>query len=233
MQILILEIGSGSAGWLSHKLARAGFAVQVSDDFEAALTANLPQAADAIIIEAGSEAPASIPVVSRLRSLRIEQPIMVLTSRSSWREAVDSLESGADDFVVKPARSEEIVARLRVAIRRTHGLPTSQVEIGRFTIDLNSQAIWLDGQRLDLTRYEFRLLELMLMKPENVHSADQIRGTLSYHEPAVSPNAIEVRIARLRKKLGPDAIKTIRGVGYRINGDQCRADPSKELAQAD
>ncbi len=233
MQILILEIVAGSGGWLSPKLARTGFAVQVSADIEGALAGSLPQSANGIIIETGSEAPTSIPVVSRLRSLGVEQPIMVVTSRSSWREAVESLDSGADDFVVKPVRSEEIAARLRVAMRRTHGLPTSQFDVGRFAIDLNSKSIWLDGQRLDLTRHEFQLLQLLLLKPDQVISAEQIRGALAYHAEVVSPNAIEVRIARLRKKLGAEVIKTVRGMGYRINSGLRRAEAIRELARAD
>lgn len=207
--------------------------MQVRSDIEASISCGLCQSAEGIIIEAGSMALASVPIVSRLRSLGLEQPIMVIASRCSWRESVTCLDAGADDFVIKPVRSEEIAARLRVGMRRSLGLPTSQTDVGRFTFDLSSNSIWLDGQLLDLTRHEFRLLKLLLLKPDNVISAEQIRSTLAYYEAELTTNALEVRIARLRKKLGTDAIKTVRGVGYRINHRARSPASIAEFARAD
>jgi two-component system OmpR family response regulator len=215
---MMLEIDVDPTGWLPTKLSSAGFEVQLCTEVETSLNGDHFRCIDGIFIETGALALSS-PIVAKLRSAGILQPIIVIASHSNWRDAVANLDSGADGYVVKPARSEEIAARMRAAIRRAAGFSTSQLTVGRLAFDLNSKMVWLDGQRVDVTRNEFRLLRLLLLEPENVFSAEQIRDALVHHGPIVSPNALEVQIARLRKKLGADLIKTIRGVGYRINGD--------------
>ena len=146
-------------------------------------------------------------------------PLIVLSAAGDWRAKVECLDAGADDYLVKPVRSEEVAARVRAVVRRALGNTTNRFMVGDFVFDLSSKCAWLGERCLDLTSTEFRLLRLFLMRPEDVHSHEEIHEALHRGGSHCSPNAVEVQIARLRRKIGKAMIQTVRGMGYRYAGE--------------
>lgn len=217
MRLLLIECDEGASGWLAPRLGWAGFRLEVSSRLDLAIESGQAKDAAAILVEMGDHCPDGRLVAEMVRSAGIDSPLVLLSGRADWRETVASLDAGADDYIVKPVRSEEVTSRLRVAIRRSHGGAHQQSQFGRFKLDPNARCAWLDGRCLDLTRNEYRLLQLFLLHQGALVSAEEIRVALNSGRQEVTQNAIEVQIARLRKKVGAGMIRTIRNMGYRID----------------
>jgi len=240
MRLLLVECDEGASGWLAPRLGGAGFRLDVTCRLDQAIESGQARDAAAILVEMGDNCPEGSKVAEMVRGAGIASPLVLLSARSDWRETVASLDAGADDYIVKPVRSEEVTSRLRVAIRRSRGGAQDQGQFGRFKLDPNARCAWLDGRCLDLTRNEYRLLQLFLLNEDALVSAEEIRSTLNTGRHDVSHNAIEVQIARLRKKLGAGMIRTVRNMGYRIDQsipegyepNQC-VDPCLSLAAPD
>lgn len=220
MQLLLIDGAQGSGELLAQRLAPAGFKARLASSVNGALGNGENDNFMAVLIDHGRSAPPAAEVVAPLRSAGIDQPLLVLSARDDWREKVACLDAGADDFLVKPVRSEEVAARLRALIRRNAGASTDRIISGDIDLDLRRQCAWKGGHCLDLTRNEFRLLRLFLFGPNQVLRKAQIRDALWGTATDVSDNAIEVQVARLRRKLGPASIQTLRGLGYRMNAGQ-------------
>ncbi len=141
---------------------------------------------------------------------------MILSPIGNWRDKVDCLNCGADDFLFKPIRGEEVTARLRAVIRRFAGRSTDRMRAGDIELDLKARSAWIGGDPLDLTRNEFRLLRLFVMRSERFLSGEELLGQLYARKQDRSTNSVEVQIARLRRKIGKGRIQTLRGVGYRL-----------------
>jgi len=219
VQLLLIESGLDSLGWLAERLAGSGFVVRQVHSLEQALQDGVAERATAVIADIGHSGPQGQAIATLLRKAGMTQPLMILSARGDWRERVETLDAGADDYVAKPVRSEEVAARLRALIRRSIGSPTDQITVGDIELDLKARCAWLAGKCLNLTRNEFRLLRLFLLQPERIMTHQEIRDRLHSGEADCSRNAIEVQIARLRRKVGRHRIRTIRGVGYRYIAD--------------
>ena len=224
MQVLLIGSDPENPGWLDGRLADAGFSAFRFNTPELALRHPAANRAEAGLIEAGHGASGNPARVEVMRAGGFEQPLMILSAHSDWRDRVDSLDAGADDYLVKPVRSEELVARLHAMIRRSSGRTGSRIETGDFVCDLAANRIWQHGIPLDLTRNEFRLLRIFLLRPDRILSHAEISSLLYPGQPARSVNAIEVQIRRLRLKIGLKQIQTLRGVGYHLalHGDEGR-----------
>jgi two-component system response regulator TctD len=151
-----------------------------------------------------------------LRCLRIHTPVLVITARSDIGDKIDVLDLGADDYLVKPFDLRELEARMRAVVRRHGGTPTSKIEIGDVTVDIAAQSVAVGGERVELTRREFRLLELLVPYPGQVMPRERLMDQLFGYENAVNPNALELYISRIRRRLRRSTlrIETVWGVGY-------------------
>lgn len=220
MRVILLEAEASAAAWLAERLADQGF-----KSGQAALWSRQPDsevfAGDAAVLDMGASLQPVSDIVRRLRERGLDQPLVVVSGNGNWRDRVESLDAGADDYLVKPIRAEEVAARLRAVIRRAIGPGGERIRAGLFEVDIKARSAWLAGEPLDLTRDEFRLLRLFAMNPGRIHSNEAIRLALYPDGDARSGNAVEVRIARLRRKIGHDRVRTVRGLGYRlVPGDQ-------------
>ncbi len=216
MQLLLIEDERNSADWLAERLAGSGFVITRASSKAEALETGAVTGAAAIVIDLGPSGMAGRNAVQRIRDDGLDQPLLILSPQSNWREKVECLNAGADDFMVKPVRAEEVTARLRAVIRRFAGCSTDRMKSGDAELDLKARRAWLAGEPLDLTRNEFRLLRLFVMRPEHFLSSEELFEQLYARKQERGVNTVEVQIARLRRKIGKDRIQTLRGVGYRL-----------------
>jgi two-component system OmpR family response regulator len=155
-------------------------------------------------------------VLRQWRAIGVRTPIIILTARGLWQEKVEGLNAGADDFVVKPVQSEELIARIHAQVRRVQDKGAPLLTAGDISLDPVARSASRAGRPLDLSRQEFRLLETFMRRPGSILSqADLLERLYSLGEER-DWNALEVQVSRLRKKLGPPAITTVRGLGYRL-----------------
>ena len=220
LHIALIECEANASEWLADRLRKHGFLPKLEPVPGTNLSRGDNKGARAILIDLGPLQVSAANLVRNIRRAGLEQPCLVLSSQDDWREKIECLDAGADDFVVKPVRSEEIAARLRALIRRSTGNATDLIECGNLKLDLRVRCAWLDNECLNLTRNEFRLLSLFLLEPDKVMTHDEIRSQLYPERRDLSPNAIEVQIARLRRKVGRHRIRTIRRLGYRYVATQ-------------
>lgn len=217
MRVLIIDLDGDNGLRLSERLSETGFAAEVARSVTEAVRAGMVTGTAALVIDLGIGQRASgTEVVRALRSAEVEQPIMILSAHGSWSDRVNTLDAGADDYLLKPVRAEEVAARLRAILRRRAGCAGEALSTGDFTLDLRNRQVTLCGEPLDLTRNEFRLLRLLLLQPDRTLTNPGIQQMLYASTRTRSANAVEVHVGRLRKKIGRDRIRTIRGVGYRL-----------------
>lgn len=216
MQLLLFSDDVLAARRLSERLVISGFAMAPTRNLEKLSVPAKQQNAAAIMVDIGLTGPLAKAVVQVLRHAGYEQPLLVLTGRDDWQERIECLDAGADECLVKPVRSEEIGARIRTIIRRSGGNSSNLLAFGEVELDLKSRSATLAGKALDLTRNELRVLGLFMLRPSQVLSSDDIRERLYPSGSDRSNNAVEVHIARLRRKIGRARIRTVRGLGYRL-----------------
>ena len=171
---------------------------------------------DAVILDLGLPDVNGVDVLKRWRQGEREMPVLILTARGSWTEKVEGLNAGADDYVTKPSHIQEIVARVRALIRRSVGKPTPTLVYNDIELSPASRTVTVGGNPIELTAQEFRILNYFMHQRGRVISQSQLLDHLYSLETERDPNTIEVYVARLRRKLGRDAIKTLRGLGYRF-----------------
>jgi DNA-binding response OmpR family regulator len=216
MRILLVEDDSEIAARLSAALREAGFAVDHAGDGEEALYLGRTEAFDAVVLDLGLPKLSGFEVLQRWRRAGRAMPVLVLTARNSWTERVDGLNAGADDYLGKPFQAAEVVARLRALVRRSSGAPSPVLTHGDLTLDPAAGAAFVGDEAVELTARELRILEyLMHRKGRIVSQSELIDHVYSLGDQRES-NTIEVYIGRLRRKLGRDVIRTIRGLGYRV-----------------
>lgn len=229
MILLLIEADPLTGTRLAESMGKAGFIPKRASSFQHALREGWLDEAAVILFDAGLTEGQAGPVVRSLRSAGTDQPLIVLSGRGDWQEKVECLDSGADDYLQKPVRSEEIAARLRVIIRRCAGSATDRVISGDLVLDLKARCAWRQGTCLDLTRSEFRLLRLFMLTPSRTVSAREIWHELHPGKAEYSANAVEVQVARLRQKVGRDRIRTLRGAGYRMLSVPVNGTPLSEM----
>jgi two-component system response regulator PhoP len=175
---------------------------------------------DAAVVDLGLPGLSGLDVIRRLRAQGSRLPILVLTARGRWQDKVEGLEAGADDYLTKPFQTEELLARLKALLRRAAATTQDTLHCGPLEIDFGSQTVRVHGRELELTSYEYRLLEHLVRERRRVLSKDELAAHLYPHDEERDSNVIEVLIGRLRRKLDPDGslqpLETLRGRGYRF-----------------
>lgn len=217
MRILLVEdddlLGSG----LSDALARAHYAHEWVRDGRAALTALQASAFDLVILDLGLPLIDGMDVLKQMRSRLDETPVIILSARDATRDRVQGLNAGADDYLIKPFDLGELLARVHAIERRRSGTATNRLKHGPLELDLAAMTVSHDGRRIELQRREFMLLKKLIENPNQIFSRAQLEESMYGWEADVESNAIDVHVHHLRRKLYPEVIKTVRGVGYRID----------------
>jgi len=216
MRLLLVEDDCELATRLAKRLTAAGFAVDRAADGHVALMWPDLDAHSAVVLDLGLPGVDGLAVLRHWRGQGLRVPVIILTARGNWQEKVEGLNAGADDFVVKPVHSEELIARLHAQIRRheAHGAP--MLTAGDMALDPAARFATRAGVRLDLSRQEYRLLEAFMRRPGHILSQADLLERLYPLEAERDWNTLEVQISRLRRKLAAGAITTVRGLGYRL-----------------
>jgi two-component system, OmpR family, response regulator len=216
MRILLVEDNPDLAQRLVEGLRGAGFAVDHAADGETGYKLGHTETFDAIILDLGLPDVQGVDVLNRWRQAGREVPVLILTARGSWTEKVEGLNAGADDYITKPCHIQELAARLRALIRRSAGKPTPTLVYNDIELSPASGTVMVAGKPVDLTAQEFRMLNYFMHRRGRVISQSELLDHLYSIETERDPNTVEVYVARLRRKLGRDAIRTLRGMGYRF-----------------
>jgi two-component system response regulator PhoP len=220
MRVLLIEDDAGLVETLSAHLRDAGFAIDVSTDGIEGLYVGEEFPIDLAIIDLGLPELPGLEVIRTLRSRGRDFPILVLTARTDWQDKVAGLEAGADDYVTKPFHVEELMARINALMRRAGGHAQPRVEFGPLTVDLTGQRVFLDGAEVELTTYEYKVLQYLVMHPDEIVTKTDLSEHIYEEDADRDSNVIEVFIGRLRRKLDPEGtlnpIETLRGRGYRL-----------------
>jgi two-component system OmpR family response regulator len=220
MRVLIAEDDDRIALPLQQALSMCGFSADMEADGEKAWFRGDTEAFEAVILDIGLPTLDGLSVLKRWRNAGRTMPVLILTARGEWRERVEGIEAGADDYVVKPFHMEEVTARVRALVRRSGGFASSRVEFGEFSIDLRLMQVSRNGVPVALTPQEYRLLAYLVLQKGRVVSQLEITEHLYNQDVERYSNSIEVLVGRVRKRLGNDIIKTRRGFGYILGSEQ-------------
>ena len=216
VRVLVAEDQPQLLSQLSAALVDAGYVVDGAADGEAADFYAGTNQYDAVILDLGLPRIDGLTLLRKWREAGQAVPVLVLTARGSWHEKVQGIDSGADDYVAKPFRIEEVLARLRALIRRASGQVTPQLRCGALCLDPRLAKVTLDGTPVKLTSHEFRVLSYLMHHRDRVVSQAELTEHIYAQDFDRDSNTVEVFIARLRRKLGATAIETVRGIGYRM-----------------
>ena len=217
MRTLIVEDEANLREQLAAHLKSEGFAVDSAADGEEGLYYGREYEYDAAIVDLGLPKIDGIELITRLRSEDRSFPILVLTARGHWQDKVEGLEAGADDYLAKPFQMEELMARLNALIRRTAGYASPVLSEGELQLDTAKKEVRVAGNAVELTAYEYRVLEYLMLNPNRVVSKTELTDHLYEQDFDRDSNVIEVFVGRLRKKIVPvELIRTVRGQGYRF-----------------
>jgi len=227
MRALIVEDDAALRAQIVAALRETGFAIDESGDGGEGLYLATNMPVDIAIVDLGLPGLDGLALIRKARAAGHTFPILVLTARDSWRDKVDGLEAGADDYLAKPFHMEELLARLRALLRRSGGWSDSRLEFGdgdggrRMIVDTREQRVTLDGEPIELTTYEYRVLAYLALNGGTPISKAALLDHLYDEDTDRDPNVLEVFVRRLRKKLDPDGtlkpIETLRGRGYRLS----------------
>lgn len=220
MRVLIVEDELALRETLREKLAEAGFTVDVASDGEEGLFAALEFPLDVAIVDLGLPKVSGLEVIRRVREQRKSYPILILTARDRWQDKVEGLQAGADDYVAKPFHFEEVLARVQALLRRSGGWASPELACGAVSLDTRAQTVTVNGAAVELTTFEYRILEHLMLRAGEVISKTELTERLYDEESERDSNVIEVLVGRLRRKLDPQdtvkPIETLRGRGYRF-----------------
>lgn len=216
MRILVVEDEPRIAADIRMGLEQANYAVDVSHDGDDAWFKGETEDFDAIVLDLGLPRLDGLSVLKRLRAAGIVTPVLILTARDGWREKVEGIDAGADDYLTKPFQMEELLARLRAITRRAAGQATSVIKAGPLEIDTRQRTATVDGRPLPLSMMEYRLLAYLLLHRGRTMSQGELLEHLHSGETDRDINAVEALVARVRRKLGFPLIETHRGHGYCI-----------------
>ncbi len=220
MRILVVEDEAELRELLGRALRKEGFAVDLCADGTEGLYYATEYPIDLAVIDLGLPGMSGMEIVRETRAAARSFPILILTARADWQDKVEALELGADDYVTKPFRLEEVIARVHALLRRTAGHAAPEVSFGPLTIHLSAQDVSLHGQALELTSFEYKVLEYFALHPGQVVSKMELNEHLYDEDADPDSNVIEVIMGRLRRKIDPTGdwqpIETLRGRGYRF-----------------
>ncbi|HRQ64435.1 MAG TPA: response regulator transcription factor [Xanthomonadaceae bacterium] len=221
MRILLVEDEAPLRETLAARLKREGFAVDAAADGEEGLFLGKEVPFDVAVIDLGLPKLPGMDLVRRLRESEARYPILILTARSSWQEKVEGLKAGADDYLVKPFHVEELLARMNALMRRAAGWSKPVLTCGPITLDTTAQTVAVEGANVDLTSYEYKVLEYLMLHAGELVSKADLTEHIYQQDFDRDSNVLEVFIGRLRRKLDPEGalkpIETVRGRGYRFS----------------
>jgi two-component system, OmpR family, response regulator len=224
MRILVVEDNDLVADAIARGLAMAGFAVDRATNAESASVALSAEHFDLALLDIGLPGADGLTLLKRLRNDGKTLPVMVLTARDTLATKVEALDLGADDFLMKPFEQAELAARCRALIRRSNLSTAGQSSLGRLRIDVAGRQLYIDGVPVELTGREWLVLECLALNTNRVVSKDRLQQGIVSWDQAVTPNAVEVYVSRLRTKLGNAAtIRAVRGLGYRFELEELKA----------
>jgi two-component system OmpR family response regulator len=216
MRVLLVEDEPTLNRQLDLALQNAGYAVDVSVNGRDAWVLGDNEPFNAVVLDLGLPHMDGLTVLKRWRAAGRTMPVLILTARDNWHEKVAGIDAGADDYLTKPFHTEELLARLRGLIRRASGLASSVLVCGPVELDTRTSRVTLDGQHLALTSHEFKVLAYLMHHAGAVVSRTELTEHIYAQDFERDSNTIEVFVGRLRKKLPPDLIETVRGLGYRL-----------------
>jgi two-component system, OmpR family, response regulator len=214
MRLLLVEDEPTLSRQLREMLEKAGYAVDVAHDGEEGHFMGASENYDAVILDIGLPKLDGLKVLERWRKEGKVMPVLLLTARDSWSDKVAGLDSGADDYLAKPFKMEELQARLRALIRRTSGHATSEMSCGPVMLDTRTSRVVVGDEVIRLTAQEYKLLAYLMHNKSKVVSRTELTEHIYDQDFDRDSNTIEVFITRIRKKLGTDLIRTVRGLGY-------------------
>ncbi|MBP2295452.1 response regulator [Azospirillum rugosum] len=216
MRLLVVEDDPALSRQLAGRLESAGYAVDVADNGEDGQFLGETEPYDAIVLDLGLPRVDGLSVLRNWRARGIAAPVIILTARGAWTEKVQGIDAGADDYLAKPFSMEELLARIRALIRRSKGHASAEIACGGVVLDTRSGRVTVDGQPVDLTAHEYRVLAYLMHRMGQVVSRAELTEHIYAQDFDRDSNTIEVFIGRLRRKLGVDVIKTVRGLGYKV-----------------
>jgi two-component system OmpR family response regulator len=216
VKILVVEDEATLSRQLTAALEHAGYAVDRAADGERADFLGQTEKYDAVVLDLGLPKVDGLTVLRRWRDAGLAVPVLILTARGSWHEKVQGIDAGADDYLSKPFRLEELLARLRALIRRAAGQVTAELRHRGVSLDARSAKVTLHGEPVKLTSHEFRVLSYLMHNRGRVVSQGELTEHIYAQKFDRDSNTVEVFVARLRRKLGASFIETVRGLGYRI-----------------
>src|SRR5579863_3563256 len=220
MRVLVVEDEAALRDNLKSRLIEAGFTVDIARDGDEGLFAAMEYPLDVAVIDLGLPGVPGLELIRRLRAARKTYPILILTARDNWQDKVEGLQAGADDYVSKPFHFEEVLARLQALLRRAGGWASPELKCGPIVLDTRAQSVALNGAPVELTSFEYRILEHLMLRAGDVISKTELTERLYDQDFERDSNVIEVLVGRLRRKLDPEdklrPIETLRGRGYRF-----------------
>ncbi len=219
MRVLLVEDDATIADGLARALRAEHFAVDVAANGEDGGHLGATELYDAAVLDLGLPKRDGLSVLRDWRAAGRDLPVLILTARDGWSEKVEGFKAGADDYVVKPFRVEEVVMRLRALVRRAAGHAAARVTCGPLAFDAQLGTFELDGLPLKLTAFEWRVLSALMLRREVVIERADLIERVYEGDADVDSNSIEVIIGRLRRKIGPQMIETVRGRGYRLTAE--------------
>jgi len=220
MRVLVVEDEAALREMLKTRLVAAGFTVDEAADGNEGLYSGSEYPLDLAIVDLGLPGLPGLEVIRRLRAARKTYPILILTARDNWQDKVEGLQAGADDYVAKPFHFEEVLARVQALLRRAGGWATPVLRCGPVELDTRAQTVAVSGAPIELTTFEYRILEHLMLRAGDVISKTELTERLYDQDFERDSNVIEVLVGRLRRKLDPaeqlHPIETLRGRGYRF-----------------
>ena len=217
MRILVVEDEPTLLAQLAHAITAAGHTVETAADGATARYLGEEENFDAVVLDLGLPVVDGLSVLRHWRAQGRHMPVLILTARSAWHEKVTGMDAGADDYLSKPFHMEELLARLRALLRRLSPHSSAEWQCGSIRLDTRQATVSVDGQPLILTSHEFKILSLLMQRMGEVLSRTELSEHLYPHDSERDSNTIEVFVGRLRKKLPPGSIETVRGLGYRLH----------------
>ena len=216
MRVLLVEDEPVLAGQIRQALGDMEFAVDLAADGEEAEYLGDSEPYDAVILDLSLPRLDGLSVLRHWRRTGRRMPVLILTARAGWRSKVEGLNCGADDYLAKPFVMDELIARLRALIRRAKGHASANISCGPITLDVSAGKVLVDGRAVALTAQEFRILSYLMHRQGRIVSQRELGEHIYDLHDERDSNTVEVFIGRIRRKLGVDTIKTVRGLGYQL-----------------
>jgi len=216
MRVLVVEDSPELGQQLMQRLRSDGYAVDLAVDGEDGQFLGETEPYDAVILDLGLPKIDGLSVLRAWRRGAVSVPVLILTARGAWHEKVQGIDAGADDYLAKPFSMEELLARVRALIRRAKGHATADIACGGVVLDTRSGRVTVDGEPVELTAYEYRVLSYLMHRKGQTVSRTELIEHVYTQDFDRDSNTVEVFVGRLRRKIGAELIKTVRGLGYRL-----------------